>query len=152
MNNYIKSTLLACLFAIVALPVQAKEYLKTDLAQTWGISPAVVTEGGKTVWMSGQVGFKDEDGNSLAGNFEGQARAIFKSIDAIAKRAGGSIKDVVSITVYLTDPRLLEPLQPIRREFWPDGNFPASTTITVHSLPFVGLMLEVSAVAVIGSK
>ncbi|WP_397474533.1 RidA family protein [Pusillimonas sp.] len=147
-----KSTLLACLFALVALPVHAKEYLKTDLAQTWGISPAVVTEGGKTVWMSGQVGVKDEDGNSLAGNFEGQARAIFKSIDAIAKRAGGSIKDVVSITVYLTDPRLLEPLQPIRREFWPDGNFPASTTITVHSLPFVGLMLEVSAVAVIGDK
>ncbi len=152
MHNYMKSTLLACLFALVALPVHAKEYLKTDLAQTWGISPAVVTEGGKTVWMSGQVGVKDEDGNSLAGNFEGQARAIFKSIDAIAKRAGGSIKDVVSITVYLTDPRLLEPLQPIRREFWPDGNFPASTTITVHSLPFVGLMLEVSAVAVIGDK
>lgn len=152
MQNRFKLALCACLFALATVPAQAKEYLKTDLAQTWGITPAIVTEGGKTVWMSGQVGVVDENGKSLAGNFEGQARAIFRSIDALAKRAGGSIKDVVSITVYLTDPRLLEPLQPIRREFWPDGNFPASTTITVHSLPFVGLMLEVSAVAVIGDK
>ena len=68
------------------------------------------------------------------------------------KRAGGSIKDVVNITVYLVDPRLLDPLMPIRREVWPDGNFPASTTITVHSLPAVGMMLEISAVAVIGDK
>jgi len=41
---------------------------------------------------------------------------------------------------------------PIRREVWPEGNFPASTTITVHSLPAVGMMLEISAVAVIGDK
>lgn len=149
MQNYLKSALFACALAFLAVPVQAKEYLKTDLAQTWGITPAVVTQGGKTVWMSGQVAIKDDEGNSLAGDFEGQARAIFRSIDAMAKRAGGSIKDVVNITVYLTDPRHLEPLQPIRREFWPDGNFPASTTITVSNLPFVGLLLEVSAVAVI---
>ena len=71
---------------------------------------------------------------------------------AVVKRAGGSIKDVVTITVCLTDPRLLDPLMPIRREVWPDGNFPASTTITVHSLPAVGMMLEISAVAVIGDK
>ena len=49
-------------------------------------------------------------------------------------------------------PRLIDPLMPIRREFFPEGNFPASTTITVHSLPAVGMMLEISAVAVIGDK
>jgi 2-iminobutanoate/2-iminopropanoate deaminase len=58
----------------------------------------------------------------------------------------------VNITVYLTDPRLLEPLQPIRRELWSGGNFPASTTITIHSLSFVGMMLDISAVAAIGDN
>ena len=67
---------------------------------------------------------------------------IFRAIDSVLKRAGGTIKDVVTITVYLTDPRLLDPLMPIRREFWSEGPFPASTTITVHSLPAVGMMLE----------
>lgn len=144
----------AVLLAAVGLapPTDARDYLKAERAQSRGFSPGVVTEGGKTVWISGQTGLVDEQGKSMAGDFEGQARVIFRAIDAVAKRAGGSIKDVVTITVYLTDPRLLDPLMPIRREVWPDGNFPASTTITVHSLPAVGMMLEISAVAVIGDK
>lgn len=148
----------ACLLALAgvvvlsATPGTARDYLKADRAQSRGFSPGVVTEGGKTVWVSGQTGLVDDQGKSMAGDFEGQARVIFRAIDSVVKRAGGSIKDVVTITVYLTDPRLLDPLMPIRREFWPDGNFPASTTITVHSLPAVGMMLEISAVAVVGDK
>ena len=137
---------------LVGTPLQARDHLKAERAQARGFSPGVVTEGGRTVWVSGQTGLVDEQGKSMAGDFEGQARVIFRAIDAVVKRAGGSIKDVVTITVYLVDPRLLDPLMPIRREFWPDGNFPASTTITVHSLPAVGMMLEISAVAVIGDK
>jgi 2-iminobutanoate/2-iminopropanoate deaminase len=137
---------------LAGTPLQARDYLKAERAQSRGFSPGVVTEGGKTVWVSGQTGLVDEQGKSMAGDFEGQARVIFRAIDAVVKRAGGSIKDVVTITVYLVDPRLLDPLMPIRREFWPDGNFPASTTITVHSLPAVGMMLEISAVAVVGDK
>jgi 2-iminobutanoate/2-iminopropanoate deaminase len=137
---------------LAATPVEARDYLKAERSQARGFSPGVVTEGGKTVWVSGQTGLVDEQGKSMAGDFEGQARVIFRAIDAVVKRAGGSIKDVVTITVYLTDPRLLDPLMPVRREVWPEGNFPASTTITVHSLPAVGMMLEVSAVAVVGDR
>lgn len=140
------------LLTSLAMPAAARDYLDSEAAKKAGFTPGVVTQGGKIVWISGQIGLHDEQGRSMAGDFEGQARVIFRAIDAVARRAGGSIKDVVNITVYLTDPRLLEPLQPIRREFWPDGKFPASTTITVHSLPRVGMMLEISAVAVIGDK
>ena len=148
-------TCLLATFGVLLLattPGVARDYLKAERAQSRGFTPGVVTEGGKIVWVSGQTGLVDEDGKSMAGNFEGQARVIFRAIDAVVKRAGGSIKDVVTITVYLVDPRLLDPLMPIRREVWPDGNFPASTTITVHSLPAVGMMLEISAVAIIGDK
>ena len=147
-----KALLALAALCLAATPLQAREYLKAERAQSRGFSPGVVTEGGRTVWVSGQTGLVDEQGKSMAGDFEGQARVIFRAIDAVVKRAGGSIKDVVNITVYLTDPRLIDPLMPIRREFWPEGNFPASTTITVHSLPSVGMMLEISAVAVIGDK
>jgi enamine deaminase RidA (YjgF/YER057c/UK114 family) len=47
----------------------------------------VVTEGGKIVWVSGQTGLVDEQGKSMAGDFEGQARVIFRNIDAVVKRA-----------------------------------------------------------------
>jgi 2-iminobutanoate/2-iminopropanoate deaminase len=145
-------TLSLALSLLVTSALEARDYLKGDRAQSRGFSPGVITEGGKIVWVSGQTGLVDEQGNSMAGNFEGQARVIFRAIDAVVKRAGGGLKDVVTITVYLTDPRLIDPLMPIRREFFPEGNFPASTTITVHSLPAVGMMLEISAVAVIGDK
>jgi len=150
----IRHALLAALCSSLFLTTtaNAREYFKSEAGQPRGYSTAVATQGGKTVWISGQVGIRDEQGKSMAGDFEGQARVIFRAIDAAVKRAGGSMKDVVSITVYLTDPRLLEPLIPIRHEFWPEGNFPASTSITVHSLPFVGMMIEVSAVAVIDDK
>ena len=141
-----------CSSLFLTMTENAREYLKSEAGQPRGYSTAVATQGGKTLWISGQVGIRDEQGKSMAGDFEGQARVIFRAIDAAVKRAGGSMKDVVNITVYLTDPRLLEPLIPIRHEFWPEGNFPASTSITVHSLPFVGMMIEVSAVAVIGDK
>ena len=113
--------LLAAALVLLAVPVEARDYLKQERAQSRGFSPGVVTEGGKTVWVSGQTGLVDEQGQSMAGNFEGQARVIFRAIDAVVKRAGGSIKDVVTITVYLTDPHLIDPLMPIRREFWPEA-------------------------------
>jgi 2-iminobutanoate/2-iminopropanoate deaminase len=150
-----KSISLAASFVLALLAtsqLEARDYVKSERAQSRGFSPGVVTEGGKIVWVSGQTGLVDEQGKSMAGDFQGQARVIFRAIDGVVRRAGGGLKDVVTITVYLTDPRLIEPLMPIRHEFFPDGNFPASTTITVHSLPAVGMMLEISAVAVIGDK
>jgi 2-iminobutanoate/2-iminopropanoate deaminase len=111
--------------ALLAAPqAEARDYLKQERAQSRGFTPGVVTEGGKTVWVSGQTGLVDENGKSMAGDFEGQARVIFRNIDAVVKRAGGGLKDVVTITVYLIDPRLIDPLIPIRKEFFPDGNFP----------------------------
>ena len=66
--------------------------------------------------------------------------------------AVGAVLYTAGVAAFKGRRFLLDPLMPIRREFWPDGNFPASTTITVHSLPAVGMMLEISAVAVIGDK
>ena len=82
--------LMVALALLAAPPLEAREYLKQDRAQSRGFTPGVVTEGGKIVWVSGQTGLVDEAGKSMAGNFEGQARVIFRNIDAVVKRAGGS--------------------------------------------------------------
>ena len=130
--------------------VNARDYLKDNFPQSRGFSTGVVTEGGKIVWVAGQNALVDEQGKPLADDLGGQARVILRKIDAAVKRAGGSLKDVASMTVYLTDP--LDPLVPIFREFFPDGNFPAKTTVTVSSLAVPGMMLEMTAVAVVGDK
>jgi 2-iminobutanoate/2-iminopropanoate deaminase len=68
--------------------------IKTERAQQRGYSPAVITEGGRTVWLAGVTGTVDDSGKSLANDFEGQARQIFKSFDATLRKAGGTLADL----------------------------------------------------------
>jgi enamine deaminase RidA (YjgF/YER057c/UK114 family) len=65
----------------------------------------VITEGGKAVWLGGQIAVVDDAGRSLAGDFEGQVRQIFKLLNATLEKAGGKLSDMVQMTVFITDVR-----------------------------------------------
>ena len=46
------------------------DYLeKSDAQKSRAYSPAVVTDGGRIVWMAGQTATADADGNDISGNF-----------------------------------------------------------------------------------
>jgi 2-iminobutanoate/2-iminopropanoate deaminase len=124
----------------------AKECYAPDArAQERAFSRAVVTEGGKTVWLGGQTG-------SASSNFEGQAREIFDALDKTIKAVGGGgLKDMVTMTVFITDPRLGDRLTEIRREIFKDC-FPGSALITVSGLARPGLLIEIQGMAVVGGK
>jgi hypothetical protein len=51
----------------------AKDISATEFSNSRSYSSAVATEGGKTIWLAGEVALKDESGKSLVGDFEGQA-------------------------------------------------------------------------------
>src|SRR5207302_10727742 len=51
-----------------------RRYIKRQTAQARAYSQAVITEGGSTVWLAGQVGAADASRASLAGDFDGQVR------------------------------------------------------------------------------
>lgn len=134
----------------VAAPAVSAEYLEgTARQQSRAYSPAVITKGGSTVWLAGQMGLTDEDGHSLAGNFEGQVREIFRQFDITLKRAGGSVKDIVTMTVFINDPRNGDRLVAMRHDYFPDGRFPASALITVSNFAVPGSLIEIQGVAVI---
>lgn len=115
-------------------------------------SPAVVTEGGRTVWLAGETTITDLNGKDIKGDFEAQTRTIFALLEQTLKRAGGSLKDIVSMTAYLTDARNGGTFAKVRTEMFPDRNFPASAQITVANLAVPGMLVEIQAVAVIGDK
>lgn len=148
----ILATLIPVLLAISPGFSLAGEYLKSEVGQPRGYSDGVVTEGGRIVWLAGHLALVDENGRPLPGDVVGQARATFKAMEKTLKRVGGSLKDVTTITVYLVDPRDLPLLIPVRKEFFPDGNFPGSTTIAVANLPLPGMLIEITGFAVIGGK
>jgi len=120
-------------------------YAPDARAQERAFSRAVVTEGGRTVWLGGQTG-------SPNSNFEGQVREIFSELDKTIKAVGGSgLGDMTTMTVFITDVRLGDRLTEIRREIFKEC-FPASALISVSGLARPGLLIEIQGTAVIGGK
>jgi enamine deaminase RidA (YjgF/YER057c/UK114 family) len=101
------------------------------------------------VWLAGQVGAADTSGNSLAGDFDGQVREVFARLDQTLEEAGGSLADMVTMTVFLTDARYGDRFTELRKEIFRD-NFPASALITVTGLARPEMLVEVQGIAVIG--
>jgi 2-iminobutanoate/2-iminopropanoate deaminase len=140
------SLILAAAVASIATPSFAKEcYGPDELSQRRSFSRAVSTEGGKVLWLGGQTG-----GPTLP--FEGQVRAIFDALDKTIKANGGAgLKDMVTMTVFITDARLGDKLTDIRKEIFKEC-FPASALITVSGLAVPGLLIEIQGIAVVGGK
>jgi enamine deaminase RidA (YjgF/YER057c/UK114 family) len=140
----------AMFFALSSV-LEAKDYLKGERPQQRGYSEAVITEGGRTVWLAGQTATTDDSGKSLAGDFEGQARQIFKNLNRTLEKAGGKLADMVQMTVFITDVRYGDRLTQIRRETFGD-NFPGSALITITALANPDAKIEIQGYAVIGGK
>ena len=127
------------------------EYLEKSEAQaSRAYSPAVITQGGRTVWLAGQTATRDEAGNDISGNFEAQVRTVFGLIDKTLQRVGGSLADMVTMTVFINDPRNGDRFVELRKGFFPGGNYPASALITVSNFARPGMLIEIQGVAVIG--
>jgi len=127
----------------------AKTYLKRPAAQARAYSQAVVSEGGRVVWLAGQVAAEDASGKSLAGDLDGQVREVFSRLGNTLAEAGGVLGDMVTMTVFITDARLGDRFTELRKAIFVD-DFPASALITVAGLARPELLVEVQGIAVIG--
>ena len=137
----------------VTAPAVAAEYMeKTEFQNSRAFSPGVITEGGRIVWLAGHTTTRDENGNDISGQFEAQARAVFKNLDGTLKKAGGSLANLVTMTVFINDPRHGDRLVEIRKEMFPDGNYPGSALITVSHFARPGILIEIQGVGVIGDR
>jgi 2-iminobutanoate/2-iminopropanoate deaminase len=126
-----------------------RSFVKRDQAQARSYSPAVITEGGKIIWLAGQTGGEDSSGRSLAGDFEGQVRETFARLAKTLEQAGATLADMVTMTVFITDARLGTRLTEMRREILGD-DFPGSALITVTALARPELLIEIQGIAVTG--
>lgn len=111
---------------------------------TW----AQVTRKGNIVFISGQVAL-DEAGN-LVGNedFEAQARQCLDNLVDVLKAVGGSLKDLMMITVFVRD-MAQRPIFARVRDAYFRANPPASTIVEVKRLFMDEVLLEVNGIAVL---
>jgi 2-iminobutanoate/2-iminopropanoate deaminase len=141
---------------VISAPQQPKssssvQYLEGNAFEKGrAFSPAVITRGGRIIWVAGHTATEDLKGKSLMGDFQGQARTVFELMDRTLKRSGGSLQNLVTMTVFINDPRYGDQFVKLRHEMFPDGKFPASALITVSNFAQPGILIEIQGVAVIG--
>jgi len=134
-----------------AVPV-TKDYLIDEYGERRAFSRAVATTGGTTVWVAGHTTLTDADGNDISGDFEAQAREVFRLIEQRLAHYGGTLSDIVTMTVYIQDVRDGDRFVEIRSEYFDEGRYPSSALITVVGFARPGTMIEIKPTAVIGQE
>lgn len=98
---------------------------------------------GDEVSVAGQTGV-DEEYNPVSGEFEPQAQAAFDNVEYALEAAGGSLEDIVHMTVFLTDMRYVEDFVEMRGEILGD-DLATSSLIGVDQLALPELLVEIEA-------
>lgn len=127
----------------------SKEIIHTNAspAAVGPYSQAVVAGPGKTIYLSGQLGLEPDTGELVSENFEGQVRQAFANMQAVIEAAGGTLDNIVKLTLFLTDLSKFASANAIMADIIPEP-YPARSTIGVASLPKGG-QFEVEAIIVV---
>lgn len=99
------------------------------------------------IFTAGQIHLTNE-GKLVAGTIEEQTHQVMKNLRSVLEAAGVSFKDVVKVTVYLTDLTVYDQVKAVYATYMEEP-YPARETIGVKELP-LGARIEMSMIAVKG--
>ena len=101
------------------------------------------------MWLAGMGGTNKDDGTKIT-DFAEQTRQAFHRIEATLKQAGGSLDDLVAMTVMIRNQSDGDTFVRVRSEFFKNNKFPASMLITAKDFANPDIMVEIQSVAVVG--
>ena len=108
-----------------------------------------VKKAGTPVFISGQVAL-DGAGKLVGdGDAAAQTEQVFQNLRTVVEACGGTMADIVKITVFVTDPAYRPAVAAARQKHFADGDYPASTYLVVAALAVPQLLVEIEAVAVL---
>lgn len=120
-----------------------EQNLDNDLCQ------AVVTHGGRTIWIRGQCPQNLDDAKNIESmDPVQQTHKVMQNILQLVGEAGGEMRHLVKIVVYMTDIRHRESVYRTMGEYI-KGVYPVSTGLVVQALARPEWLVEIDATAVI---
>ena len=129
-----------------ALNVMTKNAIHTPAAPA-AIGPySQAIRAGDTIYLSGQIGLDPTTGN-LRDGLEAQARQVLENLRAVAAAGGGTLDDIVKLTLLLADMADFAKVNEIMAAFF-SKPYPARATYQVAALPR-GARVEIEAVLVL---
>ena len=121
----------------------AKQIIHTDAAPKAIGTYSQAVRCGATVYPAGQIGLDPQTMEMVAG-VGPQIHRVFQNLQAVAKAAGGDLKDVVKLTVYLTDLGNFALVNETMAGYF-TAPYPARAAVGVASLPRGG-QVEIDAI------
>lgn len=125
----------------------------TSLVKPSGYAHGVVTQGGRLLFLAGQPALNAEGKIVAPGDIAGQFNQSFKNLKTVLEEAGGTMTDIVKLTIYVTDKSAylsnLKPIGAVYRSYF-GRYYPAMTLVEVKSLFDDAALVEIEGTAVIG--
>jgi reactive intermediate/imine deaminase len=122
----------------------SKQPIHTDDAPAAIGTYSQAIQAGGLVFISGQIPLVPDTMEVVDGDFEKRARQVFSNLEAVARAAGGSLNDVVKLTIFLTDLDNFATVNAVMEDFF-EQPFPARAAVGVASLP-KGVDVEADAI------
>lgn len=115
-------------------------------------APFLLSQGirfGNLLFTSGQAG-ADDDGRIVDGGFRVQGEQAFSNLRRALEAGGSSLKDVVKVTIFVTDMGHFPDVVELRRKYFSEP-YPADTIAEIKALYDPKAMIEIEAIAAIGN-
>ena len=101
-------------------------------------------QSGKLVFMSGQIPLVPATMEIVDGDFAARARQVFENLKAVAEAAGGTLDQIVKVTIFLTDLNDFATVNAVMESYF-SKPYPARAAVGVASLP-KGVDVEAEAI------
>ena len=103
---------------------------------------------GDMLYTSGQIGLNPSTGAMVADNVASQAKQVVKNLSAVIAEAGGSLNQIVKVTIFLEDMNDFAEVNQIYAD-WLGEHKPARSTVAVAALPLAA-KVEMDCVVAVG--
>ena len=109
-------------------------------------SHGVLVKSGDLLFIAGQIPIGPDGTIVGIGDPYLQAKQVFENMAAVLSEVGADFKDIVKVTIYITDISYKGKVNKAREEYFHE-DFPASTLVVVKGLADVDFLVEVEAIA-----
>jgi 2-iminobutanoate/2-iminopropanoate deaminase len=124
--------------------------LERVITQPDPYEPYLLSQGirfGDLLLISGQAGAGD-DGRIVDGGFLAQGEQAFANLRRALEAGGSSLRDVIKVTIFVTDMGHFQDVVTLRRKFF-SAPYPADTIAEIKALYDPRAMIEIEAIAAV---
>jgi len=101
----------------------------------------------RMIWVSGQIAFNEKEQFVGPGDIRAQTEQVLKNIQKALEKLGGSMNDVVQVTVFVKDISGLKDIHDVRLRYFKEP-YPTSTLVEVKGFVHPDALIEINALAI----